>query len=268
VHLLLEKPLALELAEGERIAARAARSDRCLLLGFNLRWHPQVLRAREVVRSGRLGPLELLRTLFTSGSLFRDEPAWRRRRAEGGGVLVEVAAHHLDLWRFVSGRELEEVFAASAPDPERGWDDVRAALCARLAGGLVASAALAQGSAESFELEVVGRAARLQLDGYRADGLRLSPGGRLDPRPRGLARALRRLGRGPAPADLVLESFRAQWRHFAACARGEALPQVGAADGLAALRALAAARESAATGRAVRVAEAGAARLAPLARGE
>jgi predicted dehydrogenase len=266
VHVLLEKPLALGVAEGARIAERAARSDRCVLLGFNLRWHPHVLRAREIVRSGRLGPLELLRTLFTSGSLFRGEPAWRRRRAEGGGVLVETAVHHLDLWRFVSGREIEEVFTASASEPEQGWDDVRAALAARLAGGLVASAALAQGSVESFELEVFGRAARLRLEGYRADGLRLFPGGRLVERPRGLARVLRSLRR--AQDDLVLESFRAQWRHFAACARGEAHPQAGVADGLAALRAVAAAAQSAASGRAVRVAQAAEPPPAPLAQAE
>jgi predicted dehydrogenase len=190
VHVLLEKPLALGVAEGARSAERAARSARCVLLGFNLRWHPHVLRAREIARSGRLGPLELLRTLFTSGSLFRGEPAWPRRRAEGGGVLVETAVHHLDLWRFVSGRELEEVFAASAPEPERGWD------------------------------------------------------------------------------DLVLESFRAQWRHFAACARGEARPQAGVEDGLAALCAVSAATQSAASGCAVRVAQAAEPPPAPLARAE
>ena len=64
-------------------------------------------------------------------------PAWHERRATGGGVLMELAIHHVDLWRWLTGDEVDEVFAY-ARTGER--EDESAVLVARMGSGALATA--------------------------------------------------------------------------------------------------------------------------------
>ncbi|MGH7824568.1 MAG: Gfo/Idh/MocA family protein [Candidatus Binatia bacterium] len=88
------------------------------MLGFNLRWHRLVRRARETIRRGTLGMIQMIRTVLTS--YHENVPEWRRYRTQGGGVLFEQAVHHFDLWRYLLQSEVEEVFATSRSGK---WDD-------------------------------------------------------------------------------------------------------------------------------------------------
>ena len=59
-HVLVEKPLATSLADGERMIAAAAESAAKACVGFNLRAHPLVGRARELLASGVVGKIEAM----------------------------------------------------------------------------------------------------------------------------------------------------------------------------------------------------------------
>lgn len=172
-HLFIEKPLALTrddaealMRAGEAVKVRAA-------IGFNLRAHRLVRRARDVVRSGQLGTVEVVRSTLTSGVHFgATTPAWRKDRHQGGGAFFEMAVHHFDLWRFLLGVEIVEVRSLNKTGE---WMDDAAAIAARLSNGALATLVLSQSTRAVNEIEILGQKGHLRLDNYRFDGLEVTP---------------------------------------------------------------------------------------------
>ena len=260
-HVFLEKPLALDLDEVDRLITRTARVPRKVMIGFNLRWHRLVRAARDLLRSHAVGRPVIIRTTNTTGLHHRYAlPGWRDRRASGGGVLIEVAVHHFDLLRFLCGAEIEEVFACSRS--ERSEDEA-ATVMARMSGGILVALAFADRSHDTNEIEVFGEAGRLRLDVYRLDGLSLAPvlrtpgivpprsgpdGGSASglPRPSALARR----------SGDVLVSYQSEWRHFAECVQRDQPVDCTVEDGRRALEVMLAALASATSGRPVPVGQA------------
>jgi myo-inositol 2-dehydrogenase/D-chiro-inositol 1-dehydrogenase len=254
-HLFVEKPLALTLADCDRLIAQAAASSLVAQVGFQTRWHRFARRARALVAAGALGPLELVRSGITS--LWREVPTWRQRRATGGGVVFEVAMHHFDLWRFVLGTEVEEVTARTRSG---AWEDESAAITARMSDGTLVASSFAERAPASNRLELHGREAAIAVSFYRFDGFeRLAADGI----PGGLGRPLRDLLRGlrELPAALAAlpaggewrRAYREQWRQFAAATRSGVVAGATLEDGRRALAVALAAAESAARGAPVRV---------------
>lgn len=176
-HLFIEKPLALSLADADALveAERAVRVR--AMVGFNLRCHRLVQRARDQIN--RLGPIQAVHSTFT-GSAAGTLPLWRRQPATGGGVLFELAVHHLDLWRFLLQTEIE--FARIVTRDQ----DAHAALAAQLTIGAPASLILSENTRAVNEIEIFGREGHLRLDTFRFDGLSITaanvPPGALRPR--------------------------------------------------------------------------------------
>jgi predicted dehydrogenase len=257
-HVLVEKPLALTLDDAERIREAAEGSPGTVVVGFNLRWHRLVRRARELVLAGAVGEVEAIRSVFTSSFDYRAAAApWRLRRESGGGALREMGAHHLDLWRFLSGREVEEVFASSHSGED---EDETAVVTGVLEGGARAETLVSQRSTNANEIEIFGAAGRLSVSCYRYDGLDLQLGrgfgGDARQRLRGLARAaveLPAFARGARGRSDYVESYTEQWRHFVAAAAGRAAPDPGLEDGIRNVEVLAAAVESLGSRRAERI---------------
>lgn len=256
-HLFLEKPLALNLDEADRLIERAAQSPCKVMLGFNLRWHRLAQRTRELIQQDGLGALELIRSGLTS--YHETIPEWRRTRARGGGVFFEQAVHHFDLWRFLTGAEVAEVFGVSRSGV---WEDETATITARLSNGVLAAAVFAVHTGKRNEVEVYGRAACVSFSFYRFDsfdyvtgasrtdgiGVRLSKAQRaLRETPHGLLR-LRRGGD-------FLASFQNEWRHFCAAIRNDARVLGTLDDGRRALQIALAAMRSAELGRPIQVGE-------------
>lgn len=130
-HVYIEKPLATSLADGVAVVEAWRRTGVVGAIGFNYRFNDGVTAARQSVEGGALGPLVAARSSFTS--LAAELPEWKRRRETGGGVLLDLGSHHVDLARFVLGREVEEVFARASSQLA---EDDTAAVELRLQGGL------------------------------------------------------------------------------------------------------------------------------------
>jgi len=171
-HLYLEKPLAIDREGAERAAAAAGRSSVVSAIGFNRRFHPAFLRLRNALEAGAAGELLELRTRFcepVAGSL----PEWKRRRETGGGALLDLASHHVDLIRFVAGEEVE-LESASIRSIASEHDE--AELMLRLASG---ARAIVEVSFHGARADIVeARCARRTLRANRHAGLRsrLRPG--------------------------------------------------------------------------------------------
>jgi UDP-N-acetyl-2-amino-2-deoxyglucuronate dehydrogenase len=105
VHVLCEKPLALDLDEADRMVAATAEAGVRFGVFFQRRFWPAAVRIRRAIEDGRLG------TPVTGGlvvRLHRDAAyyaqPWRGRWAtEGGGVLMTQAIHHIDLLQWFMG---------------------------------------------------------------------------------------------------------------------------------------------------------------------
>jgi predicted dehydrogenase len=103
LHVLVEKPAALSLKELSGLEAAAAKAGRAVKVGFNHRFHPSLLKARELVDSGKMGPLMFLRARYGHGGRLGMEKEWRFQPAlGGGGELIDQGVHLLDLihWFF------------------------------------------------------------------------------------------------------------------------------------------------------------------------
>jgi predicted dehydrogenase len=258
-HVLIEKPLALRLDDAERVRDAAAGSPGTVVIGLNLRRHRLVRRARDLILAGVLGELEAVRTAFTSSFDYRGvAQPWRFHRETGGGALAEMAPHHLDLWRFLTGLEVEEVFASSRSGEDQ---DETAVVSGVLGGGVRADTLVSQRSTNVNEVEVFGERGRLRVSCYRYDGLELQLGrgfgGDVRQRFRGLARTaveLPAFARGLVRGNDYLESYAEEWRHFGAAAAGDVPPDPGLEDGVRNVEVLVAALDSLDSGRAAPVA--------------
>ncbi len=257
-HIFIEKPLAYSLDECQQIAECAAQSARQFMVGFNLRWHRLVRRAREIIRSGALGRIEAVRTVFASGTRYRrDAPEWRKRRALGGGALIEVGIHHYDLWRFLLGSEVQEIFVASRSSE---WDDETATVSARMTDGTLVSTLLTVASCNDNQIDLYGQNGVLRVSLYRFDGLEFLPSGFPSGAPRlrvgRMAQVLRELASAwPVIArggDMVL-AYREQLVHWTNAVRGGTPVACTVKDGTSAQQIVVAALDSANCGRSVQV---------------
>ena len=256
-HLFVEKPLSLDLGEIDRLIERASRSSKMVTVGFNLRRHRLLREAREIIRSGSLGRLEMIRTTLTSNH--QKVPAWRAKRESGGGALIEMAVHQFDLWRFLLGTEVEEVFTYSRSSE---WDDETATVSARMSDGVIAVSALCERTSNNNTVEVNGRAGRVRVDCYKFDGLEVSPAanvpGDMRLRLSRIAYALREL----PPAVLkrrggdYVATYGQEWQHFIDSINDDTPVECTLDDGRRATQILLASLQSAASGQPVKVAQA------------
>lgn len=108
-HVLCEKPLALTVAEVDAIHAAAHKHGRVVAEAFMYRHHPQTLKVQELVKSGSIGSLKLIRGSF-SFILSREEDIRLLDPAMGGGSIWDVGCYPISYARTVVGENPLEVF--------------------------------------------------------------------------------------------------------------------------------------------------------------
>jgi predicted dehydrogenase len=103
-HVLVEKPAALNAAQLRPLVDAAASAGVCVRVGYNHRYHPAFRKAREIVDSGALGPLMLVRGRYGHGGRIGYEKEWRADpKSSGGGELIDQGVHLIDLARWFLG---------------------------------------------------------------------------------------------------------------------------------------------------------------------
>lgn len=103
-HVLVEKPAARNVAELERLIEASNRQKVQVRVGFNHRYHPALLKARELVDAGELGPLMFVRGRYGHGGRRGYDREWRANPAiSGGGELIDQGVHLIDLSRWFLG---------------------------------------------------------------------------------------------------------------------------------------------------------------------
>jgi predicted dehydrogenase len=125
-HVLCEKPIAMSAQEARQLIEARDRTRVKIGEAFMVRAHPQWLRARERVRSGAIGELRAIVSIF---SYFNRDPKNVRNIASiGGGGVYDIGCYPITMARFLFEREPTRVAAAIERDPEMHTDRLSSAL--------------------------------------------------------------------------------------------------------------------------------------------
>ncbi|MFM9913784.1 MAG: Gfo/Idh/MocA family protein [Methylophilaceae bacterium] len=122
-HVLIEKPMALSVADIEAIEAAANKHKVKVMEGFMYRFHPQHARIKEIVDSGLIGDVKAVRASYS----FMMRPARMYRLANdpsmGGGAMWDIGPYAIHSLRWCFGSEPVSV-VATAKTVESGADSV------------------------------------------------------------------------------------------------------------------------------------------------
>ena len=158
LHAYIEKPMAITVEQAGAVAEAWRYSGRIGVVGFNCRANPLHVRMRDLIRGGRAGSLVYVRTAFAIAS--RELSLWRQQRHTGGGALLDLGVHHLDLIRFLTGVEIAAVRATVF---SRKSEQDTALLELQLENGVAVHSFFSLAAAERDHVEVFGDAARLSV---------------------------------------------------------------------------------------------------------
>jgi myo-inositol 2-dehydrogenase/D-chiro-inositol 1-dehydrogenase len=124
-HVLLEKPMALDVAGAERLLREARAAGRVLALGHEMRVFAWAERARELIAGGTLGTprhlaLDLWRRPYRAGA-----GGWKADPEKLGSTILEEPIHYLDLARWLLGEPRAlQAFATSRAGREGAWENL------------------------------------------------------------------------------------------------------------------------------------------------
>jgi predicted dehydrogenase len=230
-HVLVEKPGAINAHEMESVIAVAQIRHRVVKVGFNHRFHPAFIKARQIVDSGLLGEMMFLRGRYGHGGRLGYESEWRANPSiSGGGELIDQGMHLIDLslwflgdFPFVEGH-LSTYF----------WDmpvEDNAFMLLRSTTGKVAWLHASWTEWKNcFCFEIAGRFGKLQIDGLGGSyGVEQLAYYQMKPE------------MGPPETTIwqypgADSSWAAEWLDFQNAITSGSLPCGGAGDALAALR--------------------------------
>ncbi len=119
-HVIVEKPMALTIAECEAMNATVERSGVRLLCGHTHSFDPPIQKMRELVASGELGRLRMVNTWDFTEFMYRPRMPHELDTARGGGAVYIQGPHQADVVRLIGGGMVRSVRAMTGI-----WDPAR-----------------------------------------------------------------------------------------------------------------------------------------------
>ncbi len=256
-HVLCEKPMAMNLAECEKMIEAADDRGLKLAVGYMMRFHSWHQELKSMVEAGHLGTLVMGRAQLTcwyppiSG-------AWRQVPEQGGGgALVDMGSHCIDVLEMYLGRTVEVVAFTGTIVQNYPVEDTAVALIRFSSGatGFVDAHFNVPDEASVNMLELYGSKGRVNGRGTIGQSSTGEMTACLQAEGKGYEAAQKRSGTEEieiTPSEVV-NIYQAQIEDFSDAILNDRVPAVPGEDGLWNLRVVLAAYESARTGRAVRL---------------
>lgn len=235
--IFVEKPIADTMADGQAIRVACTKAGITLQVGHCCRRLGAARKVKELLTAGRLGQIVLAEANFSLPSTLTPDK-WRYYREScPGGPLMQLGVHHADTLQYWLGpvKRVQGSFARLSTEAE--IDDVGSALIEFESGtrGTLNSSYV---SPKTFYLRLFGTEANLF---YETDMSIWPNAEKMDP-----ATTLTLQTKSGSETiefetrDMLMDEL----DEFARCVRGEAVPETGAAEGLAALQVIRGALES------------------------
>ncbi len=165
-HVLVEKPAGRTPEELIPIIEAAKKNNVFVKVGFNHRYHPALLKAKELVDSGIIGPLMFIRGRYGHGGRLGYEKEWRADpQKSGGGELIDQGVHLIDLSRWFLG----DLAVASGFAHTYYWDmpvDDNAFLMLKSSSDTIAWLHVSCTEWKNlFSFEIYGKTGKLRIEG-------------------------------------------------------------------------------------------------------
>ena len=165
-HVLVEKPGGRSPAEVAPLVEKARKKKLVVKVGFNHRFHPGLLKAREIVDRGAAGPLMFIRGRYGHGGRVGYEKEWRADPVKsGGGEAIDQGVHLVDLARWFLG----DFTSVQGSAPTLFWSMPVEDNCFLLLETAKQQVAWLHASwsewKNMFSLEIYGRTGKIQVDG-------------------------------------------------------------------------------------------------------
>ncbi|WP_339822761.1 Gfo/Idh/MocA family oxidoreductase [uncultured Parasphingorhabdus sp.] len=116
-HVLVEKPMAVTLAEATSMVAAARDAGTILMVGPSHGFNPPVALAAEIVASGEVGAARMMHSSNFTDFLYRPRRPAELDTAQGGGVVLSQGTHQIDMVRRIADSPVTSVSAWTG-----GWD--------------------------------------------------------------------------------------------------------------------------------------------------
>jgi predicted dehydrogenase len=117
-HVLCEKPFGMDAKDAARVLKHV--DGKLVMEAFMVRFHPQWLKARELVRAGRIGDLKAVQVFFCYDN--RDPKNIRNIAEIGGGAVLDIGGYGIMSGRFTFEAEPKRIVSLIDRDPEFGTD--------------------------------------------------------------------------------------------------------------------------------------------------
>jgi UDP-N-acetylglucosamine 3-dehydrogenase len=162
-HVYLEKPIALDIKDAGTVVKAWEESDLTGMIGFNFRFNPLYNSLRELIGAGAIGGVSHVRTVFSSSEI--SMPDWKKSRASGGGALLDLGSHHIDLIGYILRSEIREVYA-TIRSLVTEHDHTELELI--MENGVHAQSSFTINSLDEDKVEVYGASGKLAVDRYNS----------------------------------------------------------------------------------------------------
>lgn len=159
-HVLVEKPMALNAAEGRELVTAAQDAGVNLMVGYTLRFMPERILMKQLLDEGAVGEIAHV----IAGQVIGGLSGWLADPARGGGPLLYVGTHVLDQVLWVVGSRAERVFA-EVTWKEEGGVEAGVDLTIRFASDVVAQVCTSQKMGGRYGwLDIIGSAGRVRTE--------------------------------------------------------------------------------------------------------
>lgn len=229
-HVLCEKPLALDARQAGEMVAAAERAGVVLAEAFMYRHHPLVQKVLELLQTGAIGELRLVRSTFSFGLV--DDNNIRMSKELGGGALMDVGCYGVNLARLVTGAEPIGL-AAVAEYASSGVDEAFAGVL-RFPNGVLAQFDVSLRAAGGPSYELIGTTGKIVV----RQGFKLAPDeeGEIQ---------LHQQGEISRIFTDAVDQFQLMIEDFGKVVRGQRRPTYPASDAVANMQAIDGLREAA-----------------------
>jgi len=222
-HIFCEKPIAYDLAKIDQALQAVEKAGVNLQIGFNRRFDPNFRRVRQMIADGSIGDVHILR--ITSRDPAPPPIAYVK---VSGGMFYDMTIHDFDMARFLSGSEVEEVYAAAAVlvDPAIGaaGDVDTAVVTLRFANGAI-------GTIDNSRKAVYGYDQRVEVFG--SGGMVAVANNTLDTHMYSNAEGVHSAKPLYFFLERYMDSFISEMKDFLSCVQQDCQPSVTGMDGRA-----------------------------------
>ena len=177
-HIYCDKPLALNSKQAEELTFLAKNSGVKCQIVFQLRFFPAIMRAKQLIEEGFLGKINFFRFLYLHSSCVKQSKKAYSWKAEfekvGGGVLVDLGSHIIDLARYLVG-DFSSIYAKTRnyTSPDKRTDDIAILNVETVSGstGILEASKMATGTNDEVRFEIYGSEGALAFNSMEPNWL-------------------------------------------------------------------------------------------------